>query len=265
MVFNTGADSLKAKALRRDPRFSLCRRRGGAALRLRDDRRRGRTVRRPRRGCCRGRPGSAPATWAQDAAEEFGRRNAVPGELLVRGRITKVIARRRHDRASDADGRAPRSRRSRAGRRRAARHRRRRGRAVRRPRVRSRRRGPGGRRRTAAGRRPSGCTSRVHRGRRDAGQFGEVGADGGDQVGVVALQDLGLADAADRAADQQVVGAGQVRPLAAGERERLGGERGAVAVCARAEAIRTPDESGSGASAGRASATTATEASSIRP
>jgi hypothetical protein len=27
-----------------------------------------------------------------DLAEEYGKRNAVPGELLVRGRITKVIA-----------------------------------------------------------------------------------------------------------------------------------------------------------------------------
>jgi hypothetical protein len=28
----------------------------------------------------------------RESAEEFGKRNAVPGELLVRGRITKVTA-----------------------------------------------------------------------------------------------------------------------------------------------------------------------------
>ena len=28
----------------------------------------------------------------EDRAEEFGKRNAVPGEVLVRARITKVVA-----------------------------------------------------------------------------------------------------------------------------------------------------------------------------
>jgi PPOX class probable F420-dependent enzyme len=91
VIFNTGAATVKGKALRRDPRFAMC---------VDDER----------------PPFSyvtvyCEATLSGDAAEmlpwstriggrymgagvadEFGRRNAVPGELLVRGRITKVIA-----------------------------------------------------------------------------------------------------------------------------------------------------------------------------
>jgi PPOX class probable F420-dependent enzyme len=91
VVFNTGADTVKGKALRRDPRFSLCvddqtppfsyvSITGEAEVS--DDL-------------------AAMLPWSvrigarymgADAAEEFGKRNAVQGELLVRGRITKVIA-----------------------------------------------------------------------------------------------------------------------------------------------------------------------------
>ncbi|RZQ65671.1 PPOX class F420-dependent oxidoreductase [Amycolatopsis suaedae] len=91
LIFNTGATSLKGRALRRDPRLSVC---------VDDDR----------------PPFSyvqflATATlsedmdlmreWATriggrymgaDRAAEFGARNAVPGELLVRARIDRVIA-----------------------------------------------------------------------------------------------------------------------------------------------------------------------------
>jgi PPOX class probable F420-dependent enzyme len=91
VVFNTGADTVKGKALRRDPRFSLCV----------DD---------------QAPPFSYITIAAEaevsedldemlpwsiriggrymgaDVAEEFGKRNAVAGELLVRGRITKAIA-----------------------------------------------------------------------------------------------------------------------------------------------------------------------------
>jgi PPOX class probable F420-dependent enzyme len=91
VVFNTGAETVKGKALRRDPRFSLCV----------DD---------------QAPPFSYLTIAAEaevsedldemlpwsiriggrymgaDVAEEFGKRNAVAGELLVRGRITKVIA-----------------------------------------------------------------------------------------------------------------------------------------------------------------------------
>jgi PPOX class probable F420-dependent enzyme len=91
LVFTTGADTIKGRALRRDPRIAIC---------VDDD-----------------RPpysfvmiyGEASVSedmdamrhWATvvggrymgaDRAEEFGGRNAVPGELLVRVRITKVIA-----------------------------------------------------------------------------------------------------------------------------------------------------------------------------
>ena len=91
VVFNTGETSVKGKALQRDPRAALC---------VDDDR--------------------APYTfvtiegeatlasdlddlikWAsviggrymgRDRAKEFGERNGVPGELLVRLRIGRVIA-----------------------------------------------------------------------------------------------------------------------------------------------------------------------------
>jgi len=91
VLFNTGADTLKGKSLIRDGRVALC---------VDDD-----------------RPPFAFATiegvasisedleevtrWAaliggrymgEDRAEEFGRRNGVPGELLVRLRPTHIVA-----------------------------------------------------------------------------------------------------------------------------------------------------------------------------
>ena len=93
IVFTTGADTAKGKALRRDPRVSLC---------VDDD-----------------RPpfsfvivdGTAALSedadellrWATvlggrymgaDRADAYGRRNAVPGELLVRVTPTHVVAQR---------------------------------------------------------------------------------------------------------------------------------------------------------------------------
>jgi PPOX class probable F420-dependent enzyme len=91
VVFTTWHTSLKAKALARDPRFAMCVDdqappysyvliTGEATLsedldelRLWATRLGGRYM-------------------GEEAAEEFGRRNAVPGEFLVRGRITKVTA-----------------------------------------------------------------------------------------------------------------------------------------------------------------------------
>jgi PPOX class probable F420-dependent enzyme len=92
VVFNTAERTVKGRALARDPRFALCVDDqqppysyvtifGEAELSGDLD---------------------AMLPWStklgarymgEDAAEQFGKRNAAPGELLVRGRITKVIAR----------------------------------------------------------------------------------------------------------------------------------------------------------------------------
>ncbi|MFB7590156.1 PPOX class F420-dependent oxidoreductase [Streptomyces sp. NPDC056169] len=91
-VFNTGKDSVKGRNLARDPRVSLC---------VDDDTPPFSFV------TLTGRAelGEDPVElrhWAarlgarymgEDRAEEFGERNGVPGELLVRVRIDKVIAR----------------------------------------------------------------------------------------------------------------------------------------------------------------------------
>jgi PPOX class probable F420-dependent enzyme len=91
VVFNTGVDTVKAKAMRRDPRFALCVDEEAppfsfvtihAEAELSGDV----TEMLPWSTRIGGRYMGAAA------AEEFGRRNAVPSELLVRGRITKVIA-----------------------------------------------------------------------------------------------------------------------------------------------------------------------------
>lgn len=91
VIFNTGATTVKGRALRRDPRFSMC---------VDDEH--------PPYGFVTINAEAQLSenldemlTWSTmigarymgDAvAEVFGKRNAVPGELLVRGRITKVIA-----------------------------------------------------------------------------------------------------------------------------------------------------------------------------
>ena len=91
VVFNTGAGTAKGKALRRDPRATMCvdleerpyafvQVQGAAELSE--------------------EPGDLVATataigrryMGADQAEEFGRRNAVPGELVVRLRPVKVLA-----------------------------------------------------------------------------------------------------------------------------------------------------------------------------
>lgn len=91
IVFNTGADTAKGKALARDPRISVCvddERPPFAFVQLTAEVELSENL-------------DAMLPWAtaiggrymgEEQAESFGRRNAVPGELLVRGRITKVIA-----------------------------------------------------------------------------------------------------------------------------------------------------------------------------
>ena len=91
LVFTTGSRSVKAHAMRRDPRVSLCvdderppyayvMVQGTAALTEDlDDLLRFAIV-------------IGGRYMGADRAEEFGRRNAVPGELLVRVAPTKVTA-----------------------------------------------------------------------------------------------------------------------------------------------------------------------------
>ncbi|NRN69877.1 Pyridoxamine 5'-phosphate oxidase [Kibdelosporangium sp. 4NS15] len=91
IIFNTGAETVKGKALRRDPRFSLC---------VDDDT--------PpfsyvvfQAEAVLSEDLDESLLWAtrlaarymgEERAEAYGKRNAVPGEYLVRGRITKVLA-----------------------------------------------------------------------------------------------------------------------------------------------------------------------------
>ena len=91
LLFNTGKDSVKGRNLARDPRASFC---------VDDDQPPFAFV------VCEGRAviSEDPAELVESAtriagrymgaeqAEEFGRRNGVPGELVVRLRVEKVVA-----------------------------------------------------------------------------------------------------------------------------------------------------------------------------
>ena len=91
LVFNTGRDTAKGRALARDPRATLCvdleeppygfvQVQGEAEIS--EDH--GELVRTA--------TAIAARYMGQDRAEEFGKRNGVPGELVVRLRPAKVIA-----------------------------------------------------------------------------------------------------------------------------------------------------------------------------
>ena len=91
LVFNTGKDTAKGRALARDPRATLCvdleeppygfvQVQGDAELS--DDH--GELVRTA--------TAIAARYMGDDRADEYGKRNAVPGELVVLLRPTKVIA-----------------------------------------------------------------------------------------------------------------------------------------------------------------------------
>jgi PPOX class probable F420-dependent enzyme len=91
VVFNTGADTVKGKALRRDPRFSLCV----------DDQEPPYSYVAITAEAELSEDVDAMLPWSirlgerymgAEAGEAIGKRNAVPGELLVRGRITTVVA-----------------------------------------------------------------------------------------------------------------------------------------------------------------------------
>ncbi|MDA3649250.1 PPOX class F420-dependent oxidoreductase [Saccharopolyspora indica] len=91
VVFNTGKDTAKGRAIARDPRVVLCAdlpeppfafvQVQGVAEVSEDPAELVRTATR-----------IGGRYMGQDRAEEFGRRNGVPGELVVRIRPTKVIA-----------------------------------------------------------------------------------------------------------------------------------------------------------------------------
>ncbi len=91
LVFNTGKDTAKGRALARDPRAALCvdleeppygfvQVQGTAEL-SEDQAELVRTA-----------TAIAARYMGEDRAEQFGKRNGVPGELVVRLRPTKVIA-----------------------------------------------------------------------------------------------------------------------------------------------------------------------------
>jgi PPOX class probable F420-dependent enzyme len=91
LVFNTGKDTAKGRALARDPRAALCvdleeppygfvQVQGTAEL-----------SEEPAE-LLRTAVAIGARYMGQDRAEEIGKRNAVPGELVVRLRPTKVIA-----------------------------------------------------------------------------------------------------------------------------------------------------------------------------
>jgi PPOX class probable F420-dependent enzyme len=91
LIFNTGADTLKGKCLRRDPRVAFC---------VDDERPPHSFVTIDGIATLSEEPDDV-AYWAgvigghymgQERAEEFKRRNGVPGELLVRVRPTHIVA-----------------------------------------------------------------------------------------------------------------------------------------------------------------------------
>jgi PPOX class probable F420-dependent enzyme len=91
LVFNTGADTVKGANLLRDPRVALC---------FDDERAPFAFVSIDGVATC-GDDLAEVRRWAaviggrymgEDRAEEFGRRNGVPGELLVRVRPTRITA-----------------------------------------------------------------------------------------------------------------------------------------------------------------------------
>jgi PPOX class probable F420-dependent enzyme len=91
LIFNTGQDTAKGRALARDPRVSLCvdleqppyafvQVQGEAELSDDLDE------------LVRTATAIAARYMGPEQAEEFGKRNGVPGELVVRVRPTKVLA-----------------------------------------------------------------------------------------------------------------------------------------------------------------------------
>lgn len=91
LVFTTGADTVKGKAIRRDPRLALCvdaETPPYSFVQLCAEA----TISEDLDEMLHWATRLGERYMGADAAEAFGKRNAVPGELLVRARITKVVA-----------------------------------------------------------------------------------------------------------------------------------------------------------------------------
>jgi PPOX class probable F420-dependent enzyme len=91
LVFNTGKDTAKGKALARDPRVTLCADLPEPPYGFVQVQGRAELSEDPGE-LLRTATAIAARYMGPDRAEEFGKRNAVPGELVVRLRPTKVTA-----------------------------------------------------------------------------------------------------------------------------------------------------------------------------
>lgn len=91
VVFNTGKDTAKGRALRRDPNAALCvdlEQPPYAFVQVQATA----TLSEDPDELLRTATNIAQRYMGSSRAQEFGRRNAVPGELLVRLRPTKIVA-----------------------------------------------------------------------------------------------------------------------------------------------------------------------------
>jgi PPOX class probable F420-dependent enzyme len=91
IIFNTSATSLKGKSLQRDPRFSLCvddENPPFSYVVFQGDAELSEDLDESLHWATR----LAARYMGEEKAADYGKRNAVPGEFLVRGRITKVVA-----------------------------------------------------------------------------------------------------------------------------------------------------------------------------
>lgn len=91
LVFNTGKDSAKGRALARDPRVALCVDLEEPPYGFVQVQGRAELSEEPSE-LVRTATAIAARYMGRDRAEEFGKRNGVPGELVVRLRPHKVLA-----------------------------------------------------------------------------------------------------------------------------------------------------------------------------
>jgi PPOX class probable F420-dependent enzyme len=91
LVFNTGKETAKGRALARDPRATLCvdlEKPPFAFVQVQGEA----ELSEDRAELLRTATAIAARYMGAERAEEFGQRNAVPGELVVRMRPVKVVA-----------------------------------------------------------------------------------------------------------------------------------------------------------------------------